>query len=154
MNRKTVTLTTVLVALVATIIVLTGKATPSAVPDVSSAGSHAMLRTELYFGAIDVKAWESFLADEVTPRFPDGLSWYDVNGQWRGPSGQPEKLPSRIVILIHADNPANREALATVGRLFQQRYGLAVLQVVQHVQASDPDWTADRLEDTRQLSHC
>lgn len=152
MNRQTVILATVFVALVATVGVLAGTATSSATSEVASVDSHAMLRTELYFGAIDAQAWGSFLADEVTPRFPDGLSWYDVNGQWRGPSGQPEKLPSRIVILIHADNRANREALATVGRVFQQRYGLAVLQVVQHVQANDPDWTADRLEDNRQLS--
>jgi hypothetical protein len=151
MNRKTLALTAVIVALAATV-VLTGKATPSVTPDISLAGSHPMLRTELYFAAIDVQAWDRFLADEITSRFPDGLSWYDVNGQWRGPSGQPEKLPSRLVILIHADNAANREALATVGRLFQQRHGLAVLQVVQHVQASDPDWTADRLEENRQLS--
>lgn len=113
---------------------------------------HSMLRTELYFAQVDRKAWDEFLAEEVTPRFPDGLSWYKVNGQWRGPSGTPEKLPSRILILIHADNSANRQALATIGRLFQERFGFAVLQVVHQVQASDPDWTADRLEDNRQLS--
>jgi hypothetical protein len=65
--------------------------------------------------------------------------------------GAAEKTPSRILILIHADNRANREALATIGRLFQQRHGMAVLQVVQQVQVSDPDWTAARLHN-RQLS--
>ena len=113
----------------------------------------AMVRSELYFAAVDPQAWDEFLSVEVTPRFPDGLSWYKVNGQWRGPSGKPEKLASRIMILIHADNSANREALATIGRLFQERFGYAVLQVVNPVRASDPDWTAERLDDNRQLSH-
>jgi hypothetical protein len=112
---------------------------------------HTLQRTELYFGAIDTAQWQQFLAEQVTPRFPDGLSWYDVNGQWRGPSGQPEKLPSRIVLLIHADNPGNRQALADIGRLFKQRFGLAVLQVSSVVQASDPDWTEERVEGNQQL---
>ena len=62
-------------------------------------------------------------------------------------------LQFHTVILIHADNSANREALATIGRLFQERFGYAVLQVVNPVRASDPDWTAERLDDNRQLSH-
>ena len=26
--------------------------------------------------------WQAFLADEVTPRFPDGLTVFDASGQW------------------------------------------------------------------------
>lgn len=122
-------------------------------PATSEPYGRTMLRTELYFAAVDRQAWDEFLAEAVTPRFPDGLSWYKVNGQWRGSSGKTEKLPSRILILIHADNSTNRQALATIGRLFQERFGFAVLQVVHQVQANDPDWTADRLEDNGQLSH-
>ncbi|MCU1726133.1 DUF3574 domain-containing protein [Pseudomonas sp. 7P_10.2_Bac1] len=121
-------------------------------PSPSEAYGRSMVRSELYFAAVDREAWDAFLSEEVTPRFPDGLSWYTVHGQWRGPSGQPEKLPSRIMLLIHADNSANREALATIGQLFQERFGYAVLQVVNPVRASDPDWTAKRLDDNRQLS--
>ncbi len=117
-----------------------------------AAREHAMQRTELYFGAVEVGQWEQFLEQEVTPRFPDGLSWYDVNGQWRGPSGKPEKLPSRIVLLIHADNPGNRQALADIGQLFRQRFGMAVLQVSSVVSASDPDWTDGRVEGNQQLA--
>ncbi|MCU9948534.1 DUF3574 domain-containing protein [Pseudomonas sp. PDM13] len=115
------------------------------------AREHAMVRTELYFGAIELALWERFLAEEVTPRFPDGLSWYDVHGQWRGPSGKPEKLPSRILLLIHADNAANREALAEIGALFLARHGMAVLKVSSPVTASDPDWTDERVKN-RQLA--
>ncbi|KAF1072269.1 MAG: hypothetical protein GAK45_00249 [Pseudomonas citronellolis] len=104
-----------------------------------------MLRTELYFAAVPREQWDAFLAEAVTPRFPDGLSWLDVHGQWRGPSGAPEKLDSRLLILIHADNDYSRQALQRIGADFQQRFGSAVLKVSAAVRASDPDWTTQRL---------
>ena len=32
-------------------------------------------------------AWDAFLADTVTPRFPDGLTVLDARGQWRDSEG-------------------------------------------------------------------
>ncbi|ANI15757.1 MULTISPECIES: DUF3574 domain-containing protein [Pseudomonas] len=110
------------------------------------AGGRRMLRTELYLEAVELSQWEDFLAREVTPRFPDGLSWLDLHGQWRGPSGKPEKLPSRLLIVIHADNLYSRQALAQIGEDFRARFGTAVLQVSAPVRASDNDWTAQRLD--------
>jgi hypothetical protein len=42
---------------------------------------------ELLFGRGNVsdRNWDRFLADEVTPRFPDGLTVFDAKGQWRNP---------------------------------------------------------------------
>lgn len=111
-----------------------------------------MERTELYFGSVPLQEWNAFLADVVTPRFPDGLTWFDVHGQWRGPSGEPEKLPSRLLIVLHADNPHNERALEEIGRLFLQRFGLAVLRASVTVKASDPDWSEQRGKDNPQLS--
>ena len=114
--------------------------------------SRAMIRSELYFAAVDAAQWDDFLATVVTPLFPDGLSWYDVHGQWRGTSGKPEKLPSRIVIVLHADNATNERALDEVGRRFKQRFGYSVLRASEAVRASDPDWTEQRVRDNPQLS--
>jgi len=111
-----------------------------------------MIRSELYFAEVDAAQWDDFLATVVTPRFPDGLSWYDVHGQWRGPDGKPAKLPSRIVVILHADNAANERALDEIGRRFKQRFGYSVLRATQAVRASDPDWTEQRVRDNPQLS--
>lgn len=105
-----------------------------------------LLRTELYFAAIDRRQWDRFLADTVTPRFPEGLSWLDVHGQWREPGGRIGKLPSRLLIILHADTPANDAALDEIGLRFQQRHRYAVLRVSAPVVASDPDWTAERVQ--------
>src|SRR5579859_7816296 len=49
--------------------------------------------TKLYFGlgpdgepekGVTETGWRAFLDKEVTPRFPDGLSVFDVYGQWQG----------------------------------------------------------------------
>lgn len=52
-------------------------------PSASASGEASgrrMLRTELYLEAVELSQWEDFLAHEVTPRFPDGLSWLDLHG--------------------------------------------------------------------------
>jgi hypothetical protein len=72
-----------------------------------------MVRTELYFGLnipgggqVDEAAFDAFLRDEVTPRFPDGLTVLAGRGQWR--SGQEIVTESsRVLILLH---PAQGES--------------------------------------------
>jgi len=47
-----------------------------------------MLDIELMLGRGNASAarWAQFLAREVTPRFPDGLTVYETTGQWRDPA--------------------------------------------------------------------
>jgi uncharacterized protein DUF3574 len=63
---------------------------------------------ELLFGRSHVSdaAWDRFLAAEVTPRFPDGLTTYDARGQWRNP--QTKKISSeRSKVVMIAMPPAD-----------------------------------------------
>jgi len=43
---------------------------------------------ELFFGRTRVSeaSWTRFLATEITPRFPDGLTVLEAKGQWRNPT--------------------------------------------------------------------
>lgn len=70
-------------------------------------------RTELYFGGsrsdgtvITPTDFELFLDKEVTPAFPDGLTWLEAHGQWQG-----GKEDSYVLILLYSyrDRHANRE---------------------------------------------
>ncbi|MBK8150387.1 MAG: DUF3574 domain-containing protein [Acidobacteria bacterium] len=52
------------------------------------------IRVELYFGfdrkeqtQVSEDEWEKFLAEEVTPRFPDGFTVISAIGQYRGADG-------------------------------------------------------------------
>jgi hypothetical protein len=70
-------------------------------------------RTELYFGGskpdgsvITPAEFELFLDKEVTPAFPDGLTWLAAHGQWMG-----GKEDSYVLIILYPfdDRGANRE---------------------------------------------
>ena len=58
------------------------------------AGFEEFTEYRLFFGrsrgdveVVSDKAWRGFLAAEITPRFPDGLTVLDAAGQWRDGSG-------------------------------------------------------------------
>jgi hypothetical protein len=88
------------------------------------------LRTTLYFGlarpngVISDASWQSFLRDEITPRFPNGLTVWEADGQWRGADGVVVRERTKVVSLVHADTaPANAALGAIVERykrMFEQ----------------------------------
>ena len=92
-------------------------------------GSSQMVRTELYFGVIPRSQWDGFLKQVVTPLFPEGLTWFDVQGQWRAPDDVTRKLPSRMLIVLYADSRRNDQAIERVRREFKNQFHhLAVLR--------------------------
>jgi len=44
--------------------------------------------------------WARFLAEEATPRFPDGLTALDTQGHWRGADGRIEQEPAKLLWLV------------------------------------------------------
>src|SRR5207253_3721246 len=64
------------------------------------------VKTELYFGLsrtagaeISDAEFAAFLAQVVTPRFPEGLSVLEARGQWRDSAGRTVREPARVVVL-------------------------------------------------------
>lgn len=94
---------------------------------------HPRQLAELLFGrdigghvGVSEKAWARFVAREVTPRFPDGLTITDAAGQWRDPtSGKAVREPAKrmeIVLPGGADDESRLEAIADAyKRQFQQQ---------------------------------
>jgi hypothetical protein len=89
-----------------------------------------MQRIELMFGR-DVRghpgvgnaAWARFLAREITPRFPDGLTVVDAAGQWRNPvTGRIAREPSRLVIVVTAGDVPADEKIAAIVAAYKQRF--------------------------------
>jgi hypothetical protein len=89
-----------------------GTAAPTTTTDTTTPGE-SYKRTELYFGgnrpdgtAITPTDFELFLDKEVTPAFPDGLTWLEAHGQWMG-----GKEDSYVLILLypHTKRGANKD---------------------------------------------
>ena len=101
--------------------ITTGVAQRSA-PSVSECGTAtaAQVRTTLYFGSARPKGsvseleWQLFLRDEVTSRFPDGLTVWDAEGQWRAPQGAIEHERTKVLLLVHPDTAAARQSVLAV----------------------------------------
>jgi hypothetical protein len=71
-------------------------------------GESPQQRSTLYFGAarpdggsVSDRQWQEFLANTVTPAFPDGLTWFAGRGQWRGDNADVVREDSRIIVLLH-----------------------------------------------------
>ena len=92
------------------------------------ASSAAQVRTTLYFGLARPKGsvteleWQIFLRDEVTRRFPDGLTVWNAEGQWRTPAGNLDHEQSKVLLLVHPDTTAARESVLAVIEAYRKRF--------------------------------
>lgn len=121
---------------------LSACAAPPAAPVIACPdGLRQGVVAELFFGrnrdgaqVVGEAAWDAFLATEVTPRFPDGLTVLDAIGQWRGADGRAEREASKLLILAlpgasPAEAASRLEPLAEAyRRRFQQESVLRLLR--------------------------
>ena len=84
------------------------------------ASAARQLRTTLYFGgarpkgAVSELEWQLFLRDEVTSRFPSGMTVWDAEGQWRGPEGKVAHERTKVLLLVHPDTKQARQAIGAL----------------------------------------
>jgi hypothetical protein len=69
------------------------------------------IRTELFFGtdrsdspAVTEEEWQQFLNEEITPRFPEGLTVLTGYGQFLNSKGQIIREISKLVILLYPES--------------------------------------------------
>jgi len=97
------------------------------------------LRTELIFGRsiegggmVTDEEWNQFLETVVTPRFPDGFTAWDADGQWKSDTGTIITEPSNVILIVYPDNgEADRKISEIIDRyktVFRQQ---AVLRMTQ-----------------------
>ena len=102
-------------------------------------GTDHFVRYELFMGrsgpggeVVDDAAWETFLAETVTPRFPDGLTAIDAQGQWRDAEGTVQRERSKLLVILAApdDGATSRidEMIGEYKRRFSQESVLLVVE--------------------------
>jgi hypothetical protein len=95
------------------------------------------LEVNLYFGRekpggmVSEAEWAAFLAQEVTPRFPDGLSVINVAGQSRATaSSSIGRERTKLLIVVVFDPPAHRAKVQAIVEAYNTRFSqIAVFQV-------------------------
>ena len=103
----------------------------AATPEACPTGAGQATIAEAYFGR-NVKGrapvtdaeWTRFMAEVVTPAFPDGLTVLDGMGQWRNAAGQISREDSKVLLLVlpGQDQAAASARLAPVTATWKARF--------------------------------
>ena len=95
-----------------------------------SAPQKPMMEVELMFGrnigsrlGVTNARWAAFLAREVTPRFPDGLTVFDTSGQWRDAKKKTVvREPSKIVRIIMPADAQASEKIEAIASAYKKQF--------------------------------
>jgi hypothetical protein len=94
-----------------------------------SAGQEKLRTAQLFFGrnvgakpTVSEADFRAFLDQEVTPRFPDGLTVMDGGGQWRGAENQLIREAAKVVLIVLPRTGASAK-LDAVRAAYKTRFG-------------------------------
>lgn len=86
-------------------------------------------RSELVFGrrrpdgAIVTDAeWRAFVAEYVTPRFPNGFTVLDATGQYRDRAGRIVTEPTKILLIVHPPDAPVRASIQALREVYRRLF--------------------------------
>jgi NADH:ubiquinone oxidoreductase subunit E len=113
-----------------------------------------LIQEDLYFGRnikgggeVSEAEFQAFIDAEITPRFPDGLTVYDADGQFLDITGTLIEEPSQVVSLIFEDTPENEQSIDQIIAAYKQQFQQeSVLEVVNEEVNIGFDESADLID--------
>ncbi|MCA3324531.1 MAG: DUF3574 domain-containing protein [Roseomonas sp.] len=103
----------------------------AAAPETCPGGTSPATIAEAYFGRnvqgrapVTDPEWARFMAEVVTPAFPDGLTVLDGTGQWRNAAGRISREDSKVLVLVlpGQDQAAAAARLAPMTAAWRARF--------------------------------
>ncbi len=93
-------------------------------------GGQPMLVAELLYGRnqgsqlrVSDADWQVYVAEELTTRFPDGLTVVDALGQWQDSAGRGlVREPSKLVLIATMPGPATEAKLTEAINAYKRRF--------------------------------
>ncbi len=73
-------------------------------------------------GEVSEEEWLAFLADTVTPRFPDGLTVLDAAGQWRDDAGAIQRERSKLLWILAPPGDEARRLIDEISEEYERRF--------------------------------
>ena len=85
---------------------------------------------QMYFGrnigatpGVSDEQWQAFVDREITPRFPDGLTIADAQGQWRdSATGAIVHEPSKALTVFLGGETQGRAALGQIAAAYKREF--------------------------------
>jgi len=116
-------------------------AAPKAQDAASCRGTQKLRQVaEILFGrdvgrhvGVSEAAWAHFVARELTPRFPDGLTISDAKGQWRDSGTGPVRHePTKRVEIVLPGSNADADKLDAVVKAYKDEFRQHSVLVIVH----------------------
>ncbi len=93
-------------------------------------GGEKYIKTELYFGLmipdggkITEAQWDAFVQNELTARFPDGLTILESEGQWKDTAnGNVVEEPSKTVVILYKAANENQAKVEAIRKAYMQQF--------------------------------
>ena len=93
-------------------------------------GTPGWVASEIYMGRnipgggeVSEQQFSEFLATQVTPAFPAGLTVYDGYGQMQDSGLQIVKQKTKVLLLVHEDSAAGAAAVKQVILAYRSKFG-------------------------------
>ena len=92
-------------------------------------GQEAHRTAQLFFGrnvgetaTVSEADFSKFMDDEVTPKFPDGLTVIDGGGQWRGEENRLIREASKVVLIVLPRGRDSSSRIQAVRNAYKTRF--------------------------------
>lgn len=99
-------------------------------------GCAQRMHAQLFFGLLGPQGpiseadWEKFLLDEVTPRFPNGLTVLHASGHWKPAGGPLQREASRVLEIVYDESPKARRLMDQIAAIYKARFQQESVMVV------------------------
>ena len=105
----------------------------------SACATSPMVSDRLFFGqnipaggTVSTADWQKFVAEVVTPRFPDGMTISQGNGQWLDPRGNLVHEQVFVIEVVHDRSAEANEKIEAIAVEYKKRFGQdAVMRVTE-----------------------
>ncbi len=96
-------------------------------PQACPAGEAPLQTAQLFLGATapatpDERALRRFVDQEVTPRFPDGVTVVDGGGQWKGSENRMIREASKVVLVVLPASGGGTAKVEAVRTAYRSRF--------------------------------
>jgi len=87
------------------------------------------IRDMLYFGRsipgcgeVGDAEWKSFETEVIARAFPQGFTVLEAHGAWRGANGETAAEPTRIVVIVHAEDAAAESSIRDIAQRYRTTF--------------------------------
>lgn len=101
----------------------------AALPPPCQPPAQTMMNADMIFGrnigkrpVVSDAAFAQFIATDITPHFPDGLTVLDAHGQWRDRSGVLLHERSKVVLITSRDDAQKRADLIEIADAYKRKF--------------------------------